>query len=80
MTAPASPTASTTSAHTSALSHLTKTIFTPGHDFLMMMALVLIFLMLWMPATREILKGIIGTLLIPAFSAVFLTTFRWMTK
>ncbi len=69
-----SPTAS--AAHAGMLSQY----FTPGTDFLIVAILVFLFLMLWMPVTREILKGIFGTLLIPGFSVIFLKGFQWTIK
>jgi len=65
-----------TSAHARMLAHF----FTPGTDFLIVATVVLLLLLLWMPVTREILKGIFGTLLMPVFSAIFLATFHWMVK
>lgn len=65
-----------TSAHAGMLAHF----FTPGTDFLIVASIVLLLLLLWMPVTREILKGIFGTLLMPVFSAIFLATFHWMVK
>ncbi|MBU2772472.1 hypothetical protein HMI48_00660 [Acidithiobacillus ferrooxidans] len=52
----------------------------PHGLFLGMLVLVLIFVLLWMPVTRDLLKGFFGTLVIPVFSAMVVLIFRRMSK
>ncbi|MCL4526446.1 MAG: hypothetical protein M1492_08125 [Gammaproteobacteria bacterium] len=52
----------------------------PHGLFLGMLVLVLLFVLLWMPATRDLLKGFFGTLVIPVFSAMVVLIFRRMSK
>ncbi len=52
----------------------------PHGLFLGMLVLVLMFVLLWMPATRDLLKGFFGTLVIPVFSAMVVLIFRRMSK
>lgn len=67
------PTAATTSAH--GWLHLSSQT-----DFLIGAGIVLLLILAWIPVTREILKGIFGKLLIPAFSASLQIFLRWIVK
>lgn len=52
----------------------------PHLAFLIGIGILIFLLLLWMPITREILKEIIGKLLIPGFSAIFQISLRWLVK
>ena len=73
-------TAKTASAHHGFVMHLMGLALGPHALFLMMLMAVLLFVLMWMPVTRELLKAFFGTLLIPVFSVIITLTFRRISK
>ena len=67
-------------AHHGVVMHLMGYLLGPHALFLLMLLAVLLFVLLWMPATRELLKAFFGTLLIPVFSVIITLIFRRISK
>lgn len=77
------PTATTGSAKTlahHAAKHAPTIMANPHAAFLIGIVILIFLLLLWIPITREILREIIGKLLIPGFSAIFQISLRWLIK